>query len=173
MSWEDSSFLWYMDANIASILSLLHPRGDGKLSHQESLSFSLPLESGLALASRIRSKWSWSGSDTRSQDIFQASARLEPCHCHVDKSRLISKRMRDHMDPSWFIPALAILEQPAPANPQMDHRHTTELGQDGPRPAQVGGSTQQIHWLVRNNQWLFFLATMFWGGGGCSTTTTN
>ena len=76
----------------------------------------------------------------------------------------LPKRIRDHMEPSWFIAAMAILEQPAPAKPPADHRDMREPGQDGPSPVQIGGSTQQMHWLARNNQPLFFLATKFWGG---------
>lgn len=47
-------------------------------------------------------------------------------------------------------------------------------GQDRPSPAQIGGSTQQMHWLARNNQPLFFLAIKFYGAGvRFSTTTAN
>ena len=44
-----------MGANLASILSLLHPRRVGSSSHQEALSISLLLESGLDFAGVMRS----------------------------------------------------------------------------------------------------------------------
>lgn len=130
-SWACSSFLWYMNANMAPILSFLPARGVCGSSHQEAWFISPPLEFEIASANRVRSKRSCSSSDQTTQETF-----------------FISTLSVDHATAMETNP-------PGPASPRQPFSWPwgqSELSWGGPSPAQISGSAQQVNWLVRKNK---------------------
>lgn len=104
-------------------------------SHKEVGTF---LESSLQpdLVKRMQQKW-WCDSSK----FVPFYSRSEPCHHHDDKPRLTHLWIRDYMEPSWFGPAQAILNQPAPSWPtrwpqthEQTQARSAKLGLDQQNP---------------------------------------
>ena len=86
-------------------------------SHQEVKPPPSPFESELVWANRKWQRWHCAHSDSRPQDILNASAHsLRTLQC-MEETKLPYWRLRGPMAQSWFIPAKALLAQPAQSRP--------------------------------------------------------